>query len=190
MRIDPLDFRDEPTHRDRLIRIEFRCKGVVRRRRRHGQPQTQSDTEYREFHSHRNRPPALRRIAVLALSGRLRQRGSSFTGGRVLPGLSMLCSSAFKPSAHAYSYNSVVCMPSCWALVKPPANVHGFVNSLGSSMVTTYSIVFASTGVKRSTVCKASLWMVPTMSYQVRPVKFVVSTTSVVPSQRPTESPM
>ena len=45
-------------------------------------------------------------------------------------------------------------------------------------------------GVKRSTRCSASLWKFPALSNQFLPLKCVTSTTSVSPSQRPTEWPM
>ena len=63
--------------------------------------------------------------------------------------------------------------------------VHGLVQVVASSIVTAYSIVFASRRVQRSTRCKFS--REPPKS--VFGVKFVTSTTSVWPSQWPRESP-
>ena len=45
-------------------------------------------------------------------------------------------------------------------------------------------------GVKRSIRCNASLWKFPALSNQFLPLKRVTSTTSVSPSQWPTEWPM
>ena len=50
-------------------------------------------------------------------------------------------------------------------------------------------MVSESTGVKCSTRCSASLWKSPAVSNDVLSFRFVVSITSVSPSQRPTESP-
>ena len=56
----------------------------------------------------------------------------------------------------------------------------------GSSTVNRYSSVLASIRVNRSTTCSCSV----EPRNRVLSVKFVVSTTSVSPSQRPTESPI
>ena len=48
----------------------------------------------------------------------------------------------------------------------------------------------AEIGVKRSSSRSASLWKLPARSNQFLPLNSVTSTTSVSPSQRPTECPM
>src|SRR5467141_4080091 len=58
-------------------------------------------------------------------------------------------------------------------------------NVVGSSMVVLYSSVFASTRVNRSTTCKFP----DDPRKLIFSLKFVVSTTSVSPSQCATESP-
>src|SRR5438128_11399748 len=63
--------------------------------------------------------------------------------------------------------------------------VHDLVHLVGSSIVTAYSIVLASRRVQRSTRCRFSC--APWKSDFGE--KFVTSTTSVLPSQRPRESP-
>src|SRR5438094_6413967 len=63
--------------------------------------------------------------------------------------------------------------------------VHGLVHVDGSSIVTTYSIVFGPVRVQRSTKCRFS--RAPMKSDFG--LKLVTSTTSVSPSHRPRESP-
>src|SRR5712692_4918654 len=78
--------------------------------------------------------------------------------------------------------------------------VQGPVSTLGSSTLAWYSSVSPSTRRQRSTTCNASDEIVtpPTSPgglfpmfppSQILPLKPVTSTTSVAPSQRPTESP-
>src|ERR1700758_4902816 len=70
----------------------------------------------------------------------------------------------------------------------------GRVKTLGSSIVTSYRSASGrneeSTGVKRSTTWSASLWKSPERENQVRSLKWLTSTTSVLPSQWPTEWPI
>src|SRR6516162_7182311 len=63
--------------------------------------------------------------------------------------------------------------------------VHALVHVVGSSIVTTYSIVAASRRVHRSTRCRFSCapWKFDFGE------KFVTSTTRLLPSHRPRESP-
>src|SRR5215510_936304 len=63
--------------------------------------------------------------------------------------------------------------------------VHGRTHTVGSSTVTAYSSVVGPVRVQRSTTCRFSRdpWK------SVFALKFVTSTTSVLPSQRPRESP-
>src|SRR2546422_2268855 len=63
--------------------------------------------------------------------------------------------------------------------------VHGLVQVVGSSIVTAYSIVFVSSRVHRSTRCRFSREPAKSLLGE----KLVTSTTSVLPSQRPRESP-
>src|SRR5262245_53678384 len=73
------------------------------------------------------------------------------------------------------------------------ATVHGFVHVRGSWTVTEYSSVSTPRRGKRSTSFNASLvgLPLPFRPYDpVLPLKFVVSRTSVGPSQWPRESPM
>src|SRR5438128_4666421 len=63
--------------------------------------------------------------------------------------------------------------------------VHGLTHVVGSSSVTTYSIVVGLTRVHRSTMCRFSR----DPMYSLLPSKFVTSMTSVLPSQWPRESP-
>jgi len=63
--------------------------------------------------------------------------------------------------------------------------VQGAVHVVGSVIVAAYSMVFASSRVKRSTSVRFS----PAPRYGNFGEKFVVSTTSVWPSKRPRESP-
>src|SRR5438105_12980935 len=63
--------------------------------------------------------------------------------------------------------------------------VHVFVHVVGSSIVTAYSSVFASTRVQRSIRCRFSRAPRKLLFGE----KFVTSTTSVLPSHRPRESP-
>src|SRR6185369_3936422 len=82
---------------------------------------------------------------------------------------------------HAYSNG-----PSAsGTLVRFIANVHGFAHVRGSSKVTDHSTVFGPIGLKRSTSFRCSL----DPRYAVLSVKFVVSTTSVLPSKWPRASP-
>src|SRR6516165_2018305 len=67
---------------------------------------------------------------------------------------------------------------------------HGRVKTFGSSIVTSYQITSGDLGVKRSTRCSASLWKLPARSNQLRSLKLVTLTTSVSPSQWPTEWPI
>src|SRR5216684_5423026 len=63
--------------------------------------------------------------------------------------------------------------------------VHGFVHVVGSSIVTLYSIVCGPVRVQRSIRCSLS---VDPRKF-VLPLKLVTSTTRVLPSQWPRESP-
>src|SRR5215208_496052 len=65
---------------------------------------------------------------------------------------------------------------------------HGRVHVRGSSSVYSYLIVVGLTSVKRSVIFRFSVdpWK---LAAGVLSLKFVVSTTSVLPSQRPRESP-
>src|SRR5207245_11459436 len=75
-------------------------------------------------------------------------------------------------------FASLLCMEySC-------LTVHGFVHVDGSSIVTTYSSVFAPVRVQRSTKCRFSR---DPMKSDLG-LKLVTSTTSVSPSHRPRES--
>src|SRR5882672_12608428 len=78
-------------------------------------------------------------------------------------------------------------MRFAWSLclVYSCLTVQDLVHVVGSSIVTAYSIVFASRRVHRSTRCRFS-W--DPWKY-VLGLKLVTSTTSVLPSQRPRESP-
>src|SRR5215471_19178544 len=67
---------------------------------------------------------------------------------------------------------------------------HGRVKTLGSSIVTSYQMTSGVLNVKRSTRCSASLWKLPARSNQLLSLKFDTSTTSVSPSQCPTEWPI
>src|ERR1700693_1860182 len=70
----------------------------------------------------------------------------------------------------------------------------GRVKTFGSSIVTSYRSASGRDeelrGVKRSTTCSASLWKSPERENQVRSLKWLTSTTSVLPSQWPTEWPI
>src|SRR3954451_11506300 len=76
-------------------------------------------------------------------------------------------------------------LPSSLCFVSSCLTVHGFVHVVGSEIVTAYSTVFGSRRVQRSTRCR--------FSREPRKLvfgeKFVTSITSVLPSQRPRESP-
>src|SRR3954464_10874463 len=69
--------------------------------------------------------------------------------------------------------------------------VHGFVHTVGSSIVTAYSRVFASSRVHRAVRCRFSRAPTPAMprGKLLFGEKFVTSTTSVLPSHLPRESP-
>ena len=76
------------------------------------------------------------------------------------------------------------------------ASFQGLEYTFGSSTVTSYWMVPGSVRVNRSTTCRASLWGMPLIrpvaalvAIQPLPLKLVVSTTRVFPSQRPRESP-
>src|SRR4030095_6764883 len=90
-------------------------------------------------------------------------------------------------AAHSYSRGSMSfsCRRYSGMLI-----FHGRVNTFGSSTVTSYSMWSGPVRVKRSTRCSASLWKFPARSNHVSSLKCVTSTTSVLPSQRPRESPM
>src|ERR1700687_1812650 len=66
----------------------------------------------------------------------------------------------------------------------------GRVNTFESSIVTSYRNASGLIGVKRSTTCSASLWKSPDRENHVRSLKWLTSTTSVLPSQWPTEWPI
>ena len=70
-------------------------------------------------------------------------------------------------------------------LVRFMPNVHGRAHVCGSSKWTDHSIVLAPTGLNRSVIVR--YWL--ESRYAVWSVKFVVSTTSVSPSQWPRASP-
>src|SRR5471030_2406137 len=76
-------------------------------------------------------------------------------------------------------------LPSSLCLVISCLTVHGFVHVVGSEIVTAYSSVFASRRVQRSTRCRFSR----EPRKLVFDEKFVTSTTNVLPSQCPRESP-
>jgi hypothetical protein len=81
----------------------------------------------------------------------------------------------------AYSKISVCSL----SLLSGTPIVHGLVNVDGSSMVTAYVIVSASTRVKRSMRCSVSRDPLKSVLSE----KLVTSTTSVLPSHRPRGSP-
>src|SRR5215471_14922055 len=66
---------------------------------------------------------------------------------------------------------------------------HGFVYAFGSSIVTVYAMWPASVRLNVCTMCSASLCGCPIVSSRVLPLNPIVSTMSVSPSQRPTDSP-
>src|SRR5438105_3510274 len=74
---------------------------------------------------------------------------------------------------------------SSLCLVNSCLVVHGRVHVVGSSSVTTYSMVVGLVRVQRSMMCRFS--RDPMNSFL--PLKFVTSTTRVLPSQWPRESP-
>src|SRR6266704_1198216 len=83
------------------------------------------------------------------------------------------------PSWHAHSYTG-----PC-VLVHGISALQGLAHVVASSTVNWYVIVSSALRAKRSTRCSLSL----DPRYALRFVKLVVSTTSVFPSQCPTESP-
>src|SRR5260370_41344233 len=70
----------------------------------------------------------------------------------------------------------------------------GRVKTFGSSMVASYRSASGRneelTGVKLSTTCSASLWKSPERENQVRSLKWLTSTTNVLPFEWPTECPI
>src|SRR4029450_171163 len=97
---------------------------------------------------------------------------------------SLRCSRSWLSSRHATSSSSPFGLR-----LSGIAIVHGRVNTTGSLTVASYWIMFALTGVNRSTTLAARVLTSPTSFSHVLPFRFVVSTTSVSPSQRPSESP-
>src|SRR5437879_4756985 len=92
----------------------------------------------------------------------------------------MMLTKPLFPSPHAYSNIGP------WTALRGTIADQGFVHVVGSSIVNLYSIVAASRRVKRSVIFKV-LALAP---WKVAPGrKLVVSTTSVLPSQWPRESP-
>src|SRR5437870_12116075 len=83
------------------------------------------------------------------------------------------------PSWQAHSYTGP------FVFVQGISAVQGLAHVVGSSTVNSSIIVSSATRVKRSTRCNFSL----DPRHAVRFVKLVMSTTSVFPSQCPTESP-
>src|SRR6185436_3420937 len=109
--------------------------------------------------------------------------GCFFAAARAASRMSFRCFRSWSSSRHATSSSSLFWRRS------GIASVHGRVYAPGSVTVASYRMLLASIGMNRSTTCSWCVTTPPNSSSQVLPLRFLVSITSVSPSQWPTESP-